>query len=85
MYNHKTVLPVVSSGQWGGQAFETYRRTKTVDLLYMAGGGIMAHPMGAAAGVVALQQAWKAAVDGLSLDEAAKLYPEFNESVKKFG
>jgi len=85
MYNHKTVMPVVSSGQWGGQAFETYRRTKTVDLLYMAGGGIMAHPMGAAAGVVALQQAWKAAVDGMSLEDAANLYPEFNESVKKFG
>lgn len=84
LFNQKTVLPVVSSGQWGGQAFETYRRTKTVDLLYMAGGGIMAHPMGAAAGVIALQQAWKAAVDGLSLEDAAKLYPEFNESVKKF-
>lgn len=84
MYNHKTVLPVVSSGQWGGQAFETYRRTKTVDLLYMAGGGIMAHPMGAASGVMALQQAWKAAVDGLSLEQAAKEYVEFNESVKKF-
>jgi ribulose-bisphosphate carboxylase large chain len=85
MYNHNNVLPVVSSGQWGGQAFETYRRTKTVDLLYMAGGGIMAHPMGAAAGVKALQQAWKAAVDGLSLEGAAKEYEEFGESVKKFG
>jgi ribulose-bisphosphate carboxylase large chain len=85
MYNHKTVLPVVSSGQWGGQAFETYRRTKTVDLLYMAGGGIMAHPMGAAAGVKALQQAWKAAVDGINLEEAANQYPEFKKSVEKFG
>jgi ribulose-bisphosphate carboxylase large chain len=85
MFNHKTVLPVVSSGQWGGQAFETWRRTKTVDLLYMAGGGIMAHPMGAAAGVQALQQAWKGAVDGLTLEETAKQYPAFAESVKKFG
>jgi ribulose-bisphosphate carboxylase large chain len=84
MYNHKAVLPVVSSGQWGGQAFETYRRTKTVDLLYMAGGGIMAHPMGAAAGVIALQQAWKAAVDGKSLEEAVSQYPEFKKSVEKF-
>ncbi|MBP6432487.1 MAG: ribulose-bisphosphate carboxylase large subunit family protein [Ferruginibacter sp.] len=84
-YQHKNILPVVSSGQWGGQAFETYRRTSTVDLLYMAGGGIMAHPMGAAAGVVALQQAWKAAVDGLSLEEAANQYPEFKKSVEKFG
>lgn len=85
IYDHKIVMPVVSSGQWGGQAFETYRRTKTVDLLYMAGGGIMAHPMGAGAGVISLQQAWKAAVGGLSLEEATKIYSEFAVSVKKFG
>jgi len=85
MFDHKTVLPVVSSGQWGGQAFETYRRTKTVDLLYMAGGGIMAHPMGPSAGVKGLQQAWKAAVEGASLEEAVRQYPEFAESVRKFG
>jgi ribulose-bisphosphate carboxylase large chain len=84
-YDHKTILPVVSSGQWGGQAPETWRRTQTVDLLYMAGGGIMAHPMGAAAGVTALQQAWKAAVDGLSVEQAAAQYPEFAQSVKQFG
>jgi ribulose-bisphosphate carboxylase large chain len=80
-----SVLPVVSSGQWGGQAPETYRRTKTTDLLYMAGGGIMAHPAGAAAGVKALHQAWEAAVDGLTLDQAAKKYSEFALSVEKFG
>jgi ribulose-bisphosphate carboxylase large chain len=84
-YDHKSILPVVSSGQWGGQAFETYRRTKTTDLLYMAGGGIMAHPMGPAAGVLALQQAWKAAVDGLSLEDAAKMHEAFGKSVEKFG
>src|SRR5262245_39171823 len=50
----KPVLPVVSSGQWGGQAPETWRRTQTTDLLYMAGGGIQAHPDGAAAGVKSL-------------------------------
>lgn len=81
----KPVLPVVSSGQWGGQAFETYRRTQTTDLLYMAGGGIMAHPGGPAAGVTALQQAWEAAVGGLTLAEAARDYPEFGKSVEKFG
>ena len=80
-----SVLPVVSSGQWGGQAFETYKRTNTVDLLYMAGGGIMAHPSGPSGGVVALNQAWKAAVDGLSLAEAAAKYSEFGQSVKLFG
>jgi ribulose-bisphosphate carboxylase large chain len=80
-----SILPVVSSGQWGGQAPETYRRTKTVDLLYIAGGGIMAHPGGPAEGVVALQQAWQAAVAGLSVEEAAKKYPAFAKSVEKFG
>ncbi|WP_163399595.1 ribulose-bisphosphate carboxylase large subunit family protein [Flavobacterium fluviatile] len=78
------ILPVVSSGQWGGQAVETYRRTQTTDLLYMAGGGILAHPMGPKAGVNALQQAWQGAVDGLSVEESAQKYPEFAESVKKF-
>jgi ribulose-bisphosphate carboxylase large chain len=80
-----SVLPVVSSGQWGGQAPETYKRTKTIDLLYMAGGGILAHPGGAAAGVRALQQAWQAAVEGMSVEEAAARYPEFAKSVEKFG
>ncbi|WP_345950703.1 ribulose-bisphosphate carboxylase large subunit family protein [Mucilaginibacter sp. PAMB04274] len=83
--NGTTVLPVVSSGQWGGQAFETYRRTQTVDLLYMAGGGIMAHPDGPTGGVVALQQAWQGAVYGLTQQEAVKKYPEFANSVEKFG
>jgi ribulose-bisphosphate carboxylase large chain len=85
LFDQKNVIPVVSSGQWGGQAFETWRRTQTQDLLYMAGGGIMAHPMGAAAGVAALQQAWTAAVEGLTLKDAAATYPEFAKSVEKFG
>ena len=83
--NGSTVLPVVSSGQWGGQAPETYRRTKTVHLLFLAGGGIMAHPDGPAGGVRALHQAWEGAVDGLSVEQAAAKYPEFGKSVEKFG
>ena len=81
----RTVLPVVSSGQWGGQAFETYRRTQTTNLLYMAGGGIMAHPGGPANGVRALQQAWEGAVNGMSLADAVNAYPQFAKSVEKFG
>ncbi|HEY1789486.1 MAG TPA: RuBisCO large subunit C-terminal-like domain-containing protein, partial [Verrucomicrobiae bacterium] len=79
------VLPVVSSGQWGGQACETFRRTKTVDLLYLAGGGIMAHPDGPAAGVRSLQKWWEAAVEVLSIGEAPAKYPELKKSVEKFG
>lgn len=78
-------LPVVSSGQWGGQACETWRRTRTVDLLYLAGGGILAHPGGPAAGVRSLRKWWEAAVEGLTLEQAAARYPELRPSVEKFG
>jgi ribulose-bisphosphate carboxylase large chain len=80
----KPVLPVVSSGQWGGQAPETWRRTQTVDLLYMAGGGIQAHPDGPAAGVRALRQWWEAAVEGLSYEAALARYPVLAKSAAKF-
>jgi ribulose-bisphosphate carboxylase large chain len=78
-------LPVVSSGQWGGQAPETWRRTRTVDLLYQAGGGIMAHPDGPAAGVRALQLWWEAAVEGLAVEEAVARHPLLRASLEKFG
>jgi ribulose-bisphosphate carboxylase large chain len=81
----KPVLPVVSSGQWGGQAPETWRRTQTVDLLYMAGGGIQAHPDGAAAGVRSLQLWWEAAVEGLTVEQAVAKYPLLAKSQAKFG
>ena len=80
-----SVLPVVSSGQWGGQACETFRRTRTVDLLYMAGGGILAHPAGPVAGVRSLQKWWEAAVAGLTLEAAVAKFPELKISVEKFG
>ena len=79
------ILPVVSSGQTGLQAPETYRRTKTIDLLYMAGGGIMAHPSGPAAGVAALRQCWEAAVAGIPLDDYAKSHPQLAQQLVKFG
>lgn len=41
-----TAMPVVNSGQWGDQSPETYRPTGTTDLLYVAGGGIMANAPG---------------------------------------
>jgi ribulose-bisphosphate carboxylase large chain len=79
------ILPVVSSGQWGGQAPETFRRTGTVDLLYMAGGGILAHPEGPAAGVHSLRLWWQVAVEGLDATAAVAKYPALKISVEKFG
>ena len=79
-------LPVAGSGQWGGQAPETYQRTgRTVDLLYLCGGGIVSHPDGPGAGVRAVQQAWQAAVDGIPLAKFALKHPELARSIEKFG
>lgn len=79
-------LPVAGSGQWGGQAPETYRRTgRTTDLLYLCGGGIVSHPGGPAAGVRAVQQAWQAAVADIPLETYAKDHPELAASIQKFG
>ncbi|PDS75083.1 3-oxo-isoapionate-4-phosphate decarboxylase OiaX [Rhizobium sp. L43] len=78
-------LPVAGSGQWGGQAPETYRRTgQTVDLLYLCGGGIVSHPGGPAAGVRAVQQAWQAAVADIPLEVYAREHPELAASIVKF-
>ena len=81
----RPVLPVVSSGQWGGQAPETYRQAGTTDLLYLAGGGILAHPAGPAEGVRALRLWWDAAVAGLTVAEAVRKYPLLAQSAAKFG
>ena len=78
-------LPVAGSGQWGGQAPETYKRTgNTVDLMYLCGGGIVSHPGGAASGVKAVKQAWDAAVQNIPLPLYAKDHHELAQSLVKF-
>ena len=47
------VMPAFSSGQWAGTVEQTYRAVGTTDLLFIAGGGIMAHPGGPAEGIAA--------------------------------
>lgn len=79
-------LPVAGSGQWGGQAPETYERTgRTLDLMYLCGGGIVSHPGGAAGGVRAVRQAWEAAVAGIPLEDYARHHPDLAQSIAKFG
>ena len=58
------VMPVFSSGQTPAQVPDTWRALGSTDLIYAAGGGIMAHPKGPAAGVAALRDAWDAATAG---------------------
>jgi len=85
MFGGYVAMPVVSSGQWGGQAPDTYEQTKTLDLMYLAGGGIIAHPGGPAAGVTAIRQAWEAAAAGIALDQYAREHEELQQSLAFFG
>jgi ribulose-bisphosphate carboxylase large chain len=80
-----TVLPVFSSGQSAGQAPDTYAALGSVDLLYLAGGGIMAHPDGIAAGVDSLREAWEAALQGVPLADYARTHPALRRSLEMFG
>lgn len=78
-------LPVVGSGQWGGQAADTLAASGgSTDLLYLCGGGIVSHPGGPGAGVKAVRQAWDAAVAGIPLDVYASDHPELAASILKF-
>jgi len=78
-------LPVVGSGQWGGQAPDTFAATGgSTDLLYLCGGGIVSHPGGPGAGVKAVKQAWEAAVAGVPLEVYAREHRELAQSIEKF-
>lgn len=77
-------LPVVCSGQWGGQAPATYAAVRTTDIMYLCGGGVVSHPGGPAAGVRAVRQAWEAAVAGIPLDRHALSHPELKTSLETF-
>ncbi len=77
-----TVMPVFSSGQTAAQAPDTYRSLGSVDLMYLAGGGIMAHPGGPAAGVASLIEAWEAAVQGIDLADYARSHRALREALE---
>lgn len=80
-----TVMPVFSSGQWAGQAADTYAALGSTDLIYACGGGIMAHPAGIAAGVASIRQAWEAALAGVPAAEYARSHSELAHALAAFG
>ncbi len=79
------VMPVLSSGQWAGQAPDTYRRLESVDLMNLCGGGILAHPGGPRAGVASLRQGWEAALAGRSLEDYAREHAELRQAMEAYG
>lgn len=81
----KSMMPVFSSGQWAGQAGDTFARLGSIDLMHLAGGGIMGHPGGIADGVMSLREAWEAAVQGVPVTEYAKSHRPLQLAISKFG
>lgn len=82
---HDAVLPAFSSGQWAGTVPVTHDAVGSENLLFMSGGGILAHPDGPAAGVNSLRQAWEAAQAGIPLADFARHAPELRRALEFFG
>ncbi len=68
-------MPVFSSGQTVTQPRNTLERLGSDDLIYAAGGGVMGHRDGPAAGVQSLRDSWDAAIKGISLQKYAADHP----------
>ncbi len=73
--NPMRAVPVFSSGQTIHQAAGTLKANGTTDLIVTAGGGVVAHPDGVAAGVTAMIDAWDAAMQGIDIQTYAKDRP----------
>ena len=78
------VMPAFSSGQWAGTALATWEALGSADLLFLAGGGIMAHPSGPAAGVASIRQAWDAVQNGEAIETAAEAHQELKQALAFF-
>ena len=78
------IMPVFSSGQTAAQVPDTWRLLGSMDLIHAAGGGIMGHPNGVAAGVRSLREAWEAAVAGVPLEDYARSHPDLKASLQGF-
>lgn len=78
------VMPVFSSGQWAGQAPDLFQKLGSTDLMHLAGGGIIGHPGGIAAGVASMREGWEAAISGVSLEAYAQSHPSLQGALAHF-
>lgn len=79
------VLPAFSSGQWAGTVAPTWQAVGGGDFLFMAGGGVMGHPDGPAAGVASIRAAAACARAGIPLREAAARDRALARALAAFG
>ncbi|MBY6155586.1 ribulose-bisphosphate carboxylase large subunit family protein [Vannielia litorea] len=69
------VMPAFSSGQWAGTLGSALEAAGSADLMFMCGGGILAHPGGPSAGIASLRDAYEALSAGETLAHAATSRP----------
>jgi ribulose-bisphosphate carboxylase large chain len=81
----QTIMPVSSSGQWAGQAPDLFDALGSDDVMHLAGGGIIGHPDGIAAGMASMREGWEAAKAGVSLDRYAESHPALRRALVHFG
>jgi 2,3-diketo-5-methylthiopentyl-1-phosphate enolase len=83
-YNIKRTWPMPAAGMYPGLV-DVLIQEHGIDFIVPAGGGMLGHPMGYKAGAMAWRQAIDAVLSGMSLQEAAKKYPEFRAAAETWG
>jgi ribulose-bisphosphate carboxylase large chain len=78
------LMPVFSSGQWASQAPDLYNALGSVDLMHLAGGGIIGHPQGVRAGVASMREGWQAALEGIDLNTYAQTHPALSAALSHY-
>jgi ribulose 1,5-bisphosphate carboxylase large subunit-like protein len=78
----RDMAPALSGGL-GAQNIVDNVRAFGPDILPLAGSGILAHPMGIAAGVLAIRQAAQSYREGIPLERYAEDHPELAAALKK--
>jgi ribulose-bisphosphate carboxylase large chain len=78
-------MPVFSSGQTARQAAGTFQGLGSIDLIHLAGGGILAHPGGPAAGLASLREGWAAAMAGVPIEIHARKHKALAQALEHFG
>ncbi len=77
-------MPVYSSGQTIWQVDPARRLLGNDDFIFCAGGGIMSHPSGPAAGVISLRQAAEAAQQGIPVEDFATTVDPLSQAMAQF-
>jgi ribulose-bisphosphate carboxylase large chain len=62
-----------------------HAKLRSNDLMHLAGGGIIGHPDGIAAGVASMREGWEAACEGIAIEQYAKNRPALRAALVKFG